>query len=514
MTIRLLAAREVYGVRYPANAIVTLDAPTEAGLITAKEASSDLTGGAVFTPRRTPSVVSAWNTQNRSRAVEEMLAIGNDDFPPPSKGTLLTDWTNGTPTLASSNGGGEAISIDTSLLIDGIPSMRITLGNAGTYIADFVFTSPVTVAQLVSLQIPFRCSSNQTAFVFGNSPQVWLFTDATGTTQQFRIDSAGQALSATYQRAGQTHIISMLPGAAGQGWSFSGTPLPTSSSDMDALTINRLRFVFAVPSGVAGEKCWFGPIRRNGRRKALVSIVLDGNYDSQDKFMLPMCEAQGIRVSLAPVHSGIGLANRMTYQQIDRAYFEGGHEVVHHTFDGNVKTNGYASSSDWPTLADVQGDIQAGQANQIARGWTRGLGYAVHAMTHPFVPSVSAARQSLVSQAYANAGVKAIRAGLGRGNGQLQPICNPGLIDPYTICGAKQATSSDNAAALTAVVTRAKAEGAWAIFTFHQSVVSSPGSLQVLNSDFQTFITALGDDMRTGAVIVAPFAHACTLVGI
>lgn len=46
MTVRLLAA---YGI-YPANAIVTLDAGTETGLITAKMASADLTGGVTYVP--------------------------------------------------------------------------------------------------------------------------------------------------------------------------------------------------------------------------------------------------------------------------------------------------------------------------------------------------------------------------------------------------------------------------------------------------------------------------------
>lgn len=44
MTIRFLCA---YGI-YPANAIVTLDPGTEAGLIGAKMATADLTGGVVF----------------------------------------------------------------------------------------------------------------------------------------------------------------------------------------------------------------------------------------------------------------------------------------------------------------------------------------------------------------------------------------------------------------------------------------------------------------------------------
>jgi hypothetical protein len=73
------------------------------------------------------------------------------------------------------------------------------------------------------------------------------------------------------------------------------------------------------------------------------------------------------------VYSGIGLANRLTLSDIDRAYAYG-HEVIHHTFNGNVKTNGYRSSSDWPLLSDVQNDIQSAYDAFAARGWTRGIG--------------------------------------------------------------------------------------------------------------------------------------------
>lgn len=54
MTIKLLTPRDLtIGGRlatYPAGALVTLDSATEAGLVTSKEATSDLTGGVVFTP--------------------------------------------------------------------------------------------------------------------------------------------------------------------------------------------------------------------------------------------------------------------------------------------------------------------------------------------------------------------------------------------------------------------------------------------------------------------------------
>nr|WP_315401794.1 GDSL-type esterase/lipase family protein [uncultured Duganella sp.] len=54
MTVRLLAA---YGI-YPANAIVTLDAGTETGLIAAKLASANLTGGVAYTAPSAPNQFS------------------------------------------------------------------------------------------------------------------------------------------------------------------------------------------------------------------------------------------------------------------------------------------------------------------------------------------------------------------------------------------------------------------------------------------------------------------------
>ncbi|MFS2007965.1 hypothetical protein ACEN9F_30595 [Duganella sp. CT11-25] len=54
MTIRLLCAYS----NYPQNAIVTLDAGTEAGLVTAKIASTDLTGGVAYVPPTPPTQYS------------------------------------------------------------------------------------------------------------------------------------------------------------------------------------------------------------------------------------------------------------------------------------------------------------------------------------------------------------------------------------------------------------------------------------------------------------------------
>jgi lysophospholipase L1-like esterase len=50
MTIKLLTPRDIDGVSYPANALVSLSSATESGLVASKEATTTLTGGIVYTP--------------------------------------------------------------------------------------------------------------------------------------------------------------------------------------------------------------------------------------------------------------------------------------------------------------------------------------------------------------------------------------------------------------------------------------------------------------------------------
>ena len=428
-------------------------------------------------------------------------------------GALVCDWnTNGTLSLVSANGGGEAFALDPTVTCDGLPMAKATCGSTGTYIAQFVFTSPVTLAQMQSLQIPIKVSQNGAVFGGTGMAQVWLFDDATGT-RQWRLATS---LNLSKARPGVTHTMSFGPGVAADGWAFGGTSAPTTTTDLDAYTVNRIRIVIAVPAAVAGEAVWFGPIRANARRKPIVSIVLDGQYSSQDQYILPMLEAQGLRCSMALQHSLIGSGGRMTEAQLARAY-AAGHELIHHTYDGS-KTAGYQFASDWADAAAITADINAGIAYQQARGWTRGIGYAVHGgSTHPYSGAVSAARQVIVTAGYQAAGIKAIRAGDGFGTApvkRLQNFARPANVDAYSIQGALQWTSTDNAAALAVPITSAKTRGEWAVYTGHRSVVSGASSLEILNSDALTWITALADDVRAGKVLCLPFGEACRFTGI
>ncbi len=435
-----------------------------------------------------------------------------------SIGTPVCDWqpATGSITLVSSNGGGEAIALDPAVTCEGLPMLRCTQGSAGTFIANFVFNTPVTLAQLQSLQVPFRVSSNNASFAgVNNSLQIWLNDDVV-PTRQWMLGASTESLTGNTMRPGVTHMLSFAPGSAAQGWSFGGSTVPTSTTDLDSVTIARMRIVFTVPAGGAGEQVWIGPITANARTRATVCLTLDGQYISQHQYILPMLEAQGLRCSMALQHNQIGLGGRMSYPQLDRAN-AWGHELIHHTTDG-AKGNGYQDGAQWVDLAAVQSDLSAGYANLAARGWPRGIGYAVHGGNiHPFTSPVSKARQQLVAQAYANAGTKAIRTG--NVPAPLERLSNfgrPSCVDPFNVHGARQVSSAgiDTAATLQPFVNRAKQRGEVAIFTFHRSVVSAPSALEILNSELATFIAALGADVRAGLVDVLPFGETCRRYGV
>jgi hypothetical protein len=62
MTVRLLCAYD----KYPANAIVTLDANTEAGLVASKVADTNLTGGVTYVAPQPPLTITASRSLNAS----------------------------------------------------------------------------------------------------------------------------------------------------------------------------------------------------------------------------------------------------------------------------------------------------------------------------------------------------------------------------------------------------------------------------------------------------------------
>jgi len=102
MTIRLLAA---YGI-YPCNAIVTLDSPTEAGLIAAKQALADTTGGTPYVAPVLPEAID--ETKSGSAGTD---SNGNVLTPALSSHNLVTGKDEILPTI----GGGKRQAIRTAI---------------------------------------------------------------------------------------------------------------------------------------------------------------------------------------------------------------------------------------------------------------------------------------------------------------------------------------------------------------------------------------------------------------
>lgn len=143
MTIRLLAA---YGI-YPCNAIVTLDSPTEAGLIAAKQALADTTGG---TPYVAPVLPEAIDETKSGSA-------GTD-----SNGNVLT------PALSSHNPLTWGIE---NLVVAGIKTSRHYAANPSNSLGLKINASRSTVTfdnTTMQLQVAVPCGFDQVKIITEN----------------------------------------------------------------------------------------------------------------------------------------------------------------------------------------------------------------------------------------------------------------------------------------------------------------------------------------------------------
>lgn len=456
---------------------------------------SSSTGSAIaFTAAAVLTVTMAASTGDAIKA----LVSGEGKL-----GTLVTDWaTNGSAAVTGS--AGATVATDPSVLCAGYPMLKITIGAVGVLIMTFTFTTAITFAQLKTMQFPVRWSRNASGDGstqnFG-SPTLWIV--GTGGGQwRYGVATSGFRDSATLTR-------SVAPGNATQGWAFSGTGPPTSTTSMDADTIASIKFVYAVNSQDAGEAFWLGPIFSGARRRGVVSVVMDGQYSSQSNFVLPMLRAQGLRATLFLQNSLVGSGGRMSWADISRHYSDG-HDMSTWGYDGS-KSGGYVNATDWPTGAAITADQAASFADLTSRGYTRGVGFSTWGGSAlPYTYTVGKTRQDLVTGAIVAAGTRALLCG-SVPNGsyeRLQSIAHDDLLDPMFVQGAIQITNTDSATTITSIIDRARDRGEWAIIKIHRSAVSAPASLEMLNSDFDTWISYLGAEVGKGAVECIPFGEA------
>jgi hypothetical protein len=121
-----------------------------------------------------------------------------------------------------------------------------------------------------------------------------------------------------------------------------------------------------------------------------------------------------------------------------------------------------------------------------------------------------------VTNAVRASGVKAMRASAVSGGTytRLQSIAHADYVDPLCVQGSIQISSTHVASDLTTAIDAARDRGEWAVITIHRSVVSAPGSLEMLNGDFDTWISYLAQEVRSGAIDCTPFDEVCSAVGV
>lgn len=426
--------------------------------------------------------------------------LGGTQYP----GALVTDWgAAGVLTTTGSTGTAFAAALDTAVLCNGKPALKLTPPNdlsAQTLIATWTPTNPLRLRDVQSIQIPVLLTALNGTNNDYTTLKVWL---QTSDAKSIRLSMSG--IITGYQ-SGVWQTFSISRGAA------AVTQDAMSSLDTAGVTVTSIKAVIATTASGTVSPVWIGEVRADVKRTpGRVCIVMDGEYISQYSQIFPVMQSLGLVGSLAITGTDIGTSNsgyqRMTASQISEMY-AAGWECIHHTYDG-TKQNGYVNSTDWTTAALIAEDVRANWALFRTNGWLRGIGFGVWGWAYAFTSSQTQARQQLVRDGLRAGGLLAMRKGApfnGENNTVLAPIARM-PVDPLVIHGAIQVTSTDTSESIIAAIDAAEARGELAIITLHRSVAdtATPGSLEMRIGQLTTAMQHLAQRAAAGGIAVEPF---------
>jgi len=415
-------------------------------------------------------------------------------------GASVCDWQATAGSISLSAGTGAACALDSTVTLYGKPAVKCTFSTAAsdTFIATFTLTNPVRLRDVQTIQVPILFTSNLTSNGIAAPFQVWL---QTSNSKSIRMQLYFQ-----YYQSGVWNT-----------WSFnrsSASVITNTMAELDAagVTITSVKIVAITNATAANSNpIWVGEITADARaEKGRVSIVMDGEYTSQYTKIFPLLKQYGFRASLAITNSEIGLAGHMNEVQLGEMN-DAGNELIHHTFNAS-KAGGYGNATDWPAAADISEDMRAQWAYFAAKGWTRGIGYCVWGFTYGFNGTYTQARQDLVAAGLKNGGAIAVRkSGPYNSEASAGAMLVPMVkapVNPLVVDGAIQITSTHTAQDIKNIIDTAERTGQWAIITVHRAVDASPGSLEMLTSDFAGWMAYLAQRSVAGGVIVEPFGEA------
>ncbi len=422
-------------------------------------------------------------------------------------GRVLCDWsTTGGALVVTSAGGGTA-ALDASTPIDGMPSLKVTLANtAGDVLtARWTPTNPVKVYDLIALQLPMIITANDSTFVADN----WACWLNLSSGKQVRMLLKGRGI-----RPGGAHVYTWTIDESITSVTMSGGGSWAALS-VETVTWFQIVGVAAAASTTAGSyPVWCGPVYANRRAsKGLVSIRMDGNYESQATLAQPILAQYGIRPTLALVNGNIGQAGSMTAGQIG-AMVAGGAQCIHHTYSG-AKANGYANATDWPSADSIAEDISLGFQAIRTNGWGGGYeGLMVEGYSGGYSNPVTAlVRQRLVAAGMRTAGVEMVST-LDTSS-KVQNYAGPKVpgVEIWRTTASISLSSTTVLADVYTQIDQAAREGTWLQILAHVIVgdAATPTGNQIRESDFADVCYYIAIKKATGTLATVTFGEAVAL---
>lgn len=217
-------------------------------------------------------------------------------------GSVAVRWTDGTLTKTSA-GAGEAAALET---VDGEAWVKVTPSTTASsaIIIRFDLAKPVYFGYFKSIQIPLKYQDMSPTEIASAKFTLWLYT-STGTVR----------VNAIFDKQWPNELV--VESFCQDGYINVAQP----TTDLNLNQVSRIDIVTTSGTSSAGKApFWVGPLTVNTRGKGKVIVRMDGNYDSQHKYILPLLERQGLRANLHLVTNQVEQAGRMTQAQLGRAF--------------------------------------------------------------------------------------------------------------------------------------------------------------------------------------------------
>jgi Polysaccharide deacetylase len=480
MTVALLTS---WGGQ-PAGTLYNSDSTTEAAMVVAKVATSNLAGAVTWVkPGSDPGVNGPGLSAAQAAAVARIDTIGN-----PAAGAMIVG--GGLCIAANSSPLNCTVTDVTRVTPSGkkINGVRMT-ANAGTNCTIEFAIRPSTLASGRLTTLAYVDAS-----VTGLAPQVTTYVADSAYTNFF---------TSVFLRdeVGWWHTGPGSPSATASKWSV-GAGAPTFGTTSFSKVKFRLDYT-------AGQTPWveiFGMWEAADAPKSWLSFTADDGYSSQYSIMAPMLEKYGFTGSFSIIADLIGTGGYMSLANLQDLVARGHECVVHGPIGGAGSLLNYTGSAD--RYAAVYNDLKFHQ------DYLKNNGLAKLGSENVYVFPQGQYEFSVGDPTITNA-LAALGFIGGRGtnsNGVDNKRCLFGSTDRLrNIVGHLWTSAPAEAANITTIVGRInnlaaeKLDGCVMNHKFQAG--ASADSLTIATADYETIVRAAADNVRAGTQEVVPLSQ-------